>query len=108
MTIKSSISDIPDDALLYKFKQYKLGLELINDNVPLNIVRRRLLNKHIIQMAEEVRKKEIQKINRKCAIINGELKERAFKVVIIDPKSDRLCDKCAINSNYHPNGCNLN
>jgi hypothetical protein len=100
MTI--NIQDIPDNALLYKFKKYKLGFELINDNVPLNIVRRRLLNKHIIQMSEEVRKKEKQQINRKCAIINGELRERAFKVIIIDPKSDKICLKCEFNSNYHP------
>lgn len=104
----SSIQEIPDNVILYKVKKYKIGLELINDNVPLNIVRRRLLNKHIIQMANEVRKKEIQSINRKCAIINGELKERSFKVVIIDPKSDRICEKCEFNSNYHPYGCNLN
>jgi hypothetical protein len=105
--MKLNIQDIPDDALLYKFRQYKILLELINDNVPLHIVRRRLVNKKVMVMADEIKKKESKQINRKCAIIDAELKERVFKVVVIDPKSDKICDKCEINPNYHPIGCNL-
>lgn len=104
----TNIHQIPDDALLYKYKDLKSSLELINDNVPLHIVRRRLRNKHVLQLTEEVRKKEIKEVNRKCAIINAELQQRAIKVIVIDPRSDKLCSKCDFNPNYHPYGCNLN
>ena len=96
-----------DNIPLYKIKKYKFALELMNDNVPLSIVKRRLYNKYMMKMAGEVFKKETKQINRKCAIINSELKKRAFKVVIIDPASDKICDRCEYNRTYHPYGCNL-
>jgi hypothetical protein len=108
MTTAQNIQDISDTLPLYKIKKYRFALELMNDNVPLSMVKRRLHNKHMMEMAGEVFKKEKKQINRKCAIIDSELKKRAFKVVIVDPKSDKLCDKCEYNPNYHPYGCNLN
>ena len=56
-------------------------------------------------MASEVFKNETKQINRRCAIIDSELKKRTYKVVIIDPKSD----KCSNNygSSYHQGGCNI-
>ena len=103
-----TINNIPDTLPLYKIKKYRYALELINDNVPLNIVKRRLHAQHIIELAETTRKQETKAINRKCAIIDSELKERCFKVVVVDPKSDKLCETCEYNPNYHPYGCNLN
>ena len=102
------IQDMSDTLPLYKVKKYRYALELINDNVPLNIVKRRLHAQHIMEFAEETRKRETKVINRKCAIINAELKERCIKVIIVDPKSDKLCEKCEYNPNHHPYGCNLN
>jgi hypothetical protein len=108
MTIQK-IQEIPDNLPLYKIKKYKFALELMNENVPLSMVKRRLHNKNMLEMAGEVFKKEKKQINRRCAIIDSELKKRAFKVVIIDPKSDKLCDRCSHNysSSYHSGGCNL-
>jgi hypothetical protein len=103
-----NISEVPDNLPLYKIKKYRHALERMNDNVPLSVVKRRLHAKTIIELADEIKTKESKTINRKCAIIDSKLKERAFKVFIIDPKSDKLCEKCEYNSNYHPYGCNLN
>jgi len=103
-----NINEIPDNVPLYKIKKYKHALELINDNVPLSIVKRRLHAKNIIELADNIKMKESKSINRKCAIIDSVFKKRAFKVFIIDPKSDKLCEKCEYDLNYHPYGCNLN
>lgn len=102
-----SIEDIPDNLPLYKIKKYRHALERINDNVPLKLVKRRLHASHIIEFAESIRKDENKKINRKCAIIDSELQKRAFKVMVIDPKSDKICEKCQYYPNHHPFGCNL-
>lgn len=102
-----SIQDIPDNLPLYKIKKYRHALERINDNVPLTLVKRRLHANSIIEFAELTRKEETKIINRKCAIIDAELQKRAFKVIIIDPKSDKICENCELNPNYHPYGCNL-
>ena len=59
------IKDIPDTLPLYKVKKYRYALERINDNIPLNIVRRRLHTKHIIKFAEITRKQETKVIHRK-------------------------------------------
>lgn len=103
-----NINEIPDNVPLYTIKKYKHALERMNDNVPLHIVKRRLHAKTIIELADKTKSKESKAIHRKCAIIDAQLKERAFKVFIIDPTSDKLCDKCEYNPNYHPYGCNLN
>lgn len=102
------INSIPDDYPLYKIKKYKQAMELINDNVPLNVVKRRLHAQMMIELANKVVKEESKKINRKCSIINSELQKRATRVVIVDPSSDQICDTCMYNPNYHPYGCNLN
>lgn len=104
----TAFKDISDTLPLYKIKKYRYGLELINDNVPLNIVKRRLHAQKIIELAEQNQKRESKQINRKCAIIDAKLKERAFKVIVVDPKSDKICEKCQYAPNYHPFGCNLN
>ena len=46
-------------------------------------------------------------INRKCSIMDAKLRERAIRVIICDPNSDKLCAKCEYNPNYHPYGCNM-
>jgi hypothetical protein len=102
-----TIKDISDTLPLYKIKKYRHALELINDNVPLNIVKRRLHAQNIIDMAELTRKRETKAINRKCAIINSELKKRCTKVIIVDPKSDKICETCEYKPSHHPYGCNL-
>lgn len=109
MTNIQMIQEIPDDLPLYKIKKYKFALELMNDNVPLSMVKRRLYNKRIMEMAGEVFKKETKQINRRCAIIDSKLKKRTYKVVIVDPKSDKLCGKCSNNysTSYHQGGCNM-
>jgi hypothetical protein len=99
--------NIPDNYPLYKIKKYRMSLELINDNVPLNIVKRRLHAKTLIEVSNKTVKKESKKINRKCVIIDSELQKRATKVVIIDPSSDYICDKCTYKPNHHPYGCKL-
>lgn len=101
----TSDAKIHDNLPLYKIKKYKYALELINDNVPLNIVKRRLHAQFAIELANKSLINEIKKINRKCAIIDAELKKRICKVIIIDPNSDKLCEKCEYNSDYHPYGC---
>lgn len=90
----TTTQDITDNLPLYKIKKYRFALELMNDNVPLSVVKRRLHNKNMMQVAAEIYKKESKQINRRCTIIDSKLKERAYKVVVIDPKSDKVCDKC--------------
>lgn len=99
--------NIPDNYPLYKIKKFRMRLELINDNVPLNIVKRRLHAQTVIEVSNQTVKNEYKKINRKCAIIDAALQKRATKVVIIDPSSDYICDKCTYEPNYHPEGCKL-
>lgn len=101
------IDSIPDNMPLYNIKKYKIALELMNDNVPLNIVKRRLHAKEMIEVANKTVKEESKKMNRKCGIINAELQQRAIKVIIIDPSSDKICDKCMYKPSYHPYGCNI-
>lgn len=87
---------ISDNTPLYTVKEYKVGLELINENVPLNRVQNSLSMKHILQMKNAIKDKQ-----NKCKFTQPCYKYR------IDDKSDKLCAKCEINPNHHPDGCNL-
>lgn len=102
-----NLSQISDNVPLYKIKKYKHALEMMNENVPLNIVKRRLHAQAVIELANNNQKKETKMINRKCSIMDAKLRERAIRVIICDPNSDKLCAKCEYNPNYHPYGCNM-
>ncbi len=102
-----NIQEISDNMPLYSVKKYKYALELMNDNVPLAVVKRRLHGKITIENAQKNYIKEKKQMNRKNVIIANEFKQRRTKVAIIDPKSDYICDICTWNPNYHPDGCHI-
>lgn len=99
MNKNKNVDDIP----LYTIAKYRRGLEMINENVPLGIVKKHLQMKEKLEFAN---KNESKSLKRKQVMIDGEFQERACKTVVIDPRSDTVCKTCIDYPGYHPYGCN--
>jgi hypothetical protein len=100
--------NVADNVPLYTNKKYRLALELLNDNVPLMIVKRRLYVKTMIQKGNLQNEIDKKRSNRNIGMYDGKFQQPIRKVVF-DAQLDnyeKLCAKCERNPDVHPYGCN--
>lgn len=78
------IKDIPNNPDIHKIKKYRYKLDIINDNIPLNLLKRRLHAQKMIELYKQNIKKENKQMNRKFCIIDSQLKKHNSKVMFKD------------------------